>query len=200
MSDMLQKKLEKIFSESLEIRKSFMEHSFDNLIDAAKVCAEALKNGNQIFTMGNGGSAADAQHFAAELVGKFYKLERKALPATALTTNTSTLTALSNDYSYDVVFSRQLEAFVRPGDVVVGLSTSGNADSVLRGFRTAIDGGAKALFLTGETGGKIREEVKDLSCIIKVSSKNTGRIQELHITVIHAICELIEAELFPDGQ
>lgn len=155
---------------------------------------ETYRKKGKIVLFGNGGSAADAQHIACELVGRF-KTERVALPAIALTTDTSILTALSNDYSFEDVFSRQISAIVDPDDVVIGISTSGNSSNVINGIKKAKELGAFTVGLTGGTGGRLTE-FADL-CII-IPSSDTPRIQEVHITIGHILCELIEKELFQD--
>lgn len=159
--------------------------------DAARRIIAAYKAGGKVLVMGNGGSAADSQHFAAELVGR-YKRERAALPAIALTTDTSALTAIANDYGYEEVFARQVRAHARRGDIVVGISTSGNSGNICRAFDAARACGATTIALGGGTGGTMKE-LADLSII--VSSSNTPRIQEAHITIIHILCDLVEAEL-----
>ena len=151
----------------------------------------AIKNGNKIILFGNGGSAADAQHIAAELVGRF-KLERKSFPALALTTDSSILTSLSNDYSFDTIFSRQCEGLVNENDVVIGISTTGNSINVKNGLETAKKNGAYTIGLLGNDGGQI-SEIVDISVI--VDSKSTPRIQEAHRTIYHIICELVEKKL-----
>jgi D-sedoheptulose 7-phosphate isomerase len=162
--------------------------------DIATTCTEALCNGHKIMFCGNGGSAADAQHLAAELSGRFY-IDRKPLAAEALTVNTSYLTAVSNDYSFDDVFARMVEGNGNSGDVLFGLSTSGNSENVIRAFKAAKDKSIITVGLTGESGGKLAEH-SDL--IIKVPSFDTPRIQESHIMIGHIICELIESNLFPE--
>lgn len=159
---------------------------------AVSILVEALRAGNKLLVMGNGGSAADAQHFVAEIVGRF-KLERRALPALALTTDSSILTAVANDYGYDRVFSRQIEAHAAPGDVVVGISTSGNSPNVQLALQAAKEKGCRCLALLGKDGGAIKD-VAHLSLI--VPSHDTPRIQEGHITIIHIVCDLVERELF----
>jgi len=154
--------------------------------------AKALRANHRLFLFGNGGSAADAQHIAAELAGK-YLLSRRALPAIALTVNSSCLTAIANDYSYEEVFARQLEAFASPGDVAIGISTSGDSPSVLRAIEAANSKGLVTLGLTGRKGGKLKEVAQ--RCI-SVPSDQTPRIQEIHILVGHILCEIIEQELF----
>lgn len=152
----------------------------------------ALGAGNKLLVMGNGGSAADAQHFAAEIIGRF-KLERPALPAIALTTDSSILTAIGNDYGFDAVFSRQVEGLGRPGDVVFGISTSGNSPNVVAALSKARDLGCRTVALTGRDGGTLKT-VADISII--VPSHDTPRIQEGHITIIHILCDLLEKGLF----
>ncbi|MEK7518885.1 MAG: SIS domain-containing protein [Patescibacteria group bacterium] len=185
-----------VLQTSIALRQDMLSGSIDAIAKVADLLVATLQRGGTIYTIGNGGSAADAQHFAAELVGRFYKLERKAIPAVALSTNTSTLTALGNDYGYDIVFSRQLEAFCKPQDALVGISTSGNAVSVLKGFQVALERRATTVFLTGHTGGSIGRELMNLSATLHIPHYNTGRIQEAHITVIHILCQLIENALF----
>lgn len=157
--------------------------------------AEALRQGKKLLVMGNGGSAADAQHFVAEIVGRF-SLERPALPAIALTTDTSILTAVGNDYGFDAVFLRQIQALAAGGDVVVGISTSGNSPNVLAALREARARGAFTVALLGRDGGSIAPAV-DLPLVIP--SRETPRIQEYHITLIHIVCDLVEKELFGAG-
>jgi D-sedoheptulose 7-phosphate isomerase len=161
---------------------------------AAAVTAleEAFAKGNKLLVMGNGGSAADAQHFAAEIIGRF-KLERPALPAIALTTDSSILTAIGNDYGFDAVFSRQVEGLAAHGDVVFGISTSGNSPNVKAALEKAKAKGCTTIALLGRDGGSIKE-LADIPLI--VPSFDTPRIQEGHITIIHIICDLLEKRLF----
>ena len=148
----------------------------------------AIEQGGKVFFMGNGGSAADAQHLAAELIGRFHA-ERRALPGIALSTDTSILTCLSNDYDFDIVFSRQLEALCRPEDVVIGLSTSGNSKNILKAMAVAKRIGAYTIGFTGQTGGALVGRVDLCFC---VPSNSTPRIQEAHIFIGHTLCELVE--------
>mgnify|MGYP001626163152 CR=1 FL=1 len=179
--------------ESSDVKRALAESpEVEKIKKAAEMIAEALKKGNKVVLFGNGGSAADAQHIACEFVGKFMK-ERKSLPAISLTTNTSCLTAIANDYSYDIVFERQVEAFVKQGDVVIGISTSGRSKSVIKGIIKAKELGAFTVGLTGRSGGELAN-VSDLC--IKVPSDETPRIQEAHITIGHIISEIVEDELF----
>jgi D-sedoheptulose 7-phosphate isomerase len=159
---------------------------------ASEELVTALRQGNKVLLFGNGGSAADAQHIAAEFVGRF-AFDRPALPALALTANSSTLTAISNDYGFDRVFSRQIEAVGRPGDVAIGISTSGNSPNVLDAVLTARKNGLRTIALTGGTGGKLRDKVDYCIC---VPSKETPRIQECHILIGHIISDLAEVEMF----
>ncbi len=162
------------------------------IAEAVNMLVAGFSSGNKLLVMGNGGSAADAQHFAAEMVGRFI-LERRALPAIALTTDTSALTAIGNDYGFDTIFSRQVEALAHPGDVVVGISTSGNSTNIALALQEARRLGCRTIGLLGKGGGSIRELV-DLPLVIP--SATTPRIQEGHITVIHILCDLLEQALF----
>jgi len=161
------------------------------IAQAASMFIDCLSRGNKVLICGNGGSAADSQHIAAELVGRF-ELERGGLPALALTTNTSNLTALANDYDYAGVFKSQVEAFCRPGDLVMGISTSGNSANVVEALKEARARGARTIGMTGARGGKVAEAA-DLS--ITVPSSRTCRVQEGHITIGHIICEHTERAL-----
>ena len=162
------------------------------IAEAAQLLVTALGEGKKVLVMGNGGSAADAQHFAAEIVGRF-KLERRALPAVALSTDTSIITALGNDYGFDLIFRRQVEALATAGDVVIGISTSGTSKNVYRALVRAAELGCRTIGLLGGDGGSIRELV-DIDLV--VPSQDTPRIQEGHITIIHILCDLVEKKLF----
>ncbi|MEJ2698510.1 MAG: D-sedoheptulose 7-phosphate isomerase [Desulfuromonadales bacterium] len=161
----------------------------------AALVAAALRKGQKILVMGNGGSAADAQHLAAEFVGRF-QLERKGLPALALTTDTSVLTSISNDYGFDEVFKRQVEALADPGDVVIGISTSGKSNNVFHALTSANEMNCTTVALLGRTGGNI-SDIADLA--LTVSVQETPLIQEAHITIIHLLCQLVENELSSSG-
>jgi D-sedoheptulose 7-phosphate isomerase len=164
-------------------------------LDVASVLIRAYRDGRAMLLFGNGGSAADAQHIATEFVSRFY-LDRPALPAQALTVNTSLLTAIANDDSFDAIFARQLEALGRPGDVAVGLSTSGNSRNVIEGLRAARRLGMVSVLMTGATGGLAKGEADHW---VSVPSDDTPRIQEAHIMIGHIWSELVEASLFGDG-
>lgn len=183
--------IEESLDESIAVKEKLKAQS-DVIEEIAKEAVETIKKGGKIVIFGNGGSAADAQHITGELVGKF-KLERESLPAIALTTNTSILTAIANDISFDNVFSRQVQALVSREDLVIGISTSGESANVINGVLAAKNKGAKTVALTGGTGGKLAK-VADIPLI--VPSNNTPRIQEAHISIGHIICEMIEAGLF----
>ncbi len=176
---------------SAELKKTVAETLSGDILEAANRIKSCLEKGGKLILMGNGGSAADSQHIAAELVGRFKK-ERRAVPAIALTVDTSSLTALGNDYGFDTIFERQIEAHARENDAVVGISTSGNSENVVRALNKANTIGAETIGLVGNNGGKIKE-VANLSII--VPSNDTARIQEVHITIGHIICELIEEDL-----
>lgn len=160
---------------------------------AVEMCINGFKNGNKLYLCGNGGSAADAQHIAAELSGRF-NYDRDPLPAEALHVNTSFLTAVANDYDYTKIYSRMVEAFGESGDILIGLSTSGNSANVVNAMKTAKEMQLLTIGLTGEKGGKL-ESLSDIC--IKVPSNNTARIQEAHILIGHIICEEVEKALFP---
>ncbi len=182
--------IEKIISESSSLILTSKNIS-DKIEQAVNEIVNCLKKGNKIIIFGNGGSAADAQHVAAEFIGRFQR-ERESLPAISLTTDSSILTSLGNDYSFDVVFSRQCESLVSKGDVVIGISTSGNSKNVENGIITSMKKGAKTIGLLGEDGGTIKKFV-DIS--IQIPSKNTARIQEVHRVIYHIICDLVERKI-----
>jgi len=164
----------------------------EKINEIARLIINCYKNGNKVILFGNGGSAADAQHIAAELVGK-YKIERKSLPAIALTTNTSILTSIGNDYGFDKIFERQIESLVEKGDVAIGISTSGNSENIIKGILKAKEKEAKTIAFTGRSGGKLKDIV---DILLNISSDNTPRIQEAHITIGHIICGIVENQIF----
>lgn len=182
--------IQRIIQESIAAKEALAAQCVDSIERAAQAIIGSLKSGGKILVFGNGGSAADSQHMVAELVGRFKK-ERKPLPAIALTTNTSTLTAIANDYSYDVTFSRQVEALGKAGNIAFGISTSGNAKNVIEAIRKAKSIGLTTIGLTGGSGGALAREC-DIAIV--VGSDNTPRIQESHLMVIHILCELIDNE------
>lgn len=184
--------VEEIFRESARVKLAFLEGHVDLVVRAAEGIAEALRAGGKVLLFGNGGSAADAQHIAAELVNRFL-LDRRALPAIALTTDSSIVTSISNDRDYAEVFARQLEALGRKGDVAIGISTSGKSASVVRGIEAACSVPMRTVAFTGGDGGKL---VALVDYAFVVPSRSTPRIQEVHATLGHVLCQLVEAELF----
>lgn len=178
--------------DSIAVKQAVLDQMVGESAEAAEWVAETLRRGNKLLLFGNGGSAADSQHIAAEFIGRFER-ERRALPAIALTTDTSILTALTNDYSGEIVFARQVEALGNAGDLVIAYSTSGNSPNVLAGIRAARAKGLRVVGFTGEGGGEMAE-LCDLT--LRVPSRRTSRIQEAHITISHAICEAVDSALF----
>ncbi len=185
--------LKKTIQDSIRVKESVLAHLTPTIISVAQAISDSIAAGGKLILFGNGGSAGDAQHIAAELLGRF-ELERQALPAIALTTNTSTLTAIGNDYGYDTIFSRQVEGLANTGDVVIGISTSGNSPNVVEAIRVANKKGAVTVGLTGEKGGLLSDE--STHCL-KVPSSSTARIQESHIMIGHLLCLLVEKEFSP---
>ncbi len=177
---------------SIDLKRRTLETQLPVIVAIAGRIVATFQRGGKVLLCGNGGSAADAQHIAAEFVSRFRR-ERRGLPAIALTTDTSILTAIGNDYGYERVFARQVEALGQPGDVVVGISTSGTSASVLAAMRAARERGLTAIGLAGATGGLLIDHVDVCLC---VPSQNTARIQEVHITVAHVVCEIVERSLF----
>jgi D-sedoheptulose 7-phosphate isomerase len=188
------------FHESAELKIKSGAVLAQPISQAVELMFAALSNGNKILACGNGGSAADCQHFAAELVGRFER-ERLPLPALALTTDTSILTAIGNDYSYQDIFSKQVQAFGQSGDVLLALSTSGNSANVLAAVDVALDRDMRIVALTGKGGGAIAKRLTDADVHICVPHDRTARIQEVHLVTIHCICDGIDVALFGgDGE
>ena len=188
-------RIKESIKQSIEVKQKLL--SDKKLLEAIRktsdICINSLQNDGKILFCGNGGSAADAQHLAAELSGRFY-YDREPLFAEALHVNTSYLTAVANDYSYDEIYARLLKAKGKKGDVLIGISTSGNSENIIRAFKVAKELGMTTVGMTGLTGGKIKE-YSDV--LINIPSEDTPRIQEAHILAGHIICELIESEIFP---
>lgn len=191
----LTEKIQQTIQESIAVKQAIISNTelVAAIEEVAKVITRSLRNGNKILFCGNGGSAADAQHLAAEFSGRFYK-DRTPLYAEALHCNTSYLTAVGNDYGYDQVYARILRGIGQPGDVLVGISTSGNSANILEAYKVAKEKGMIIVSMTGETGGKMKA---DSNFLLNMPSTDTPRIQESHITVGHIICELVETTLFP---
>jgi D-sedoheptulose 7-phosphate isomerase len=190
----MKERIKQIIAASISVKQQILgdEAMLTKLEESVDIIVKALKNGNRLWFCGNGGSAADAQHLAAEFSGRFYT-DRDALPAEALHCNTSYLTAVANDYSYDVVYSRLVKGITQKGDVLLGLSTSGNSANIVKAFETAREKGVVTIGFTGEGGGKMRE-LSDI--LFNVPSKDTPRIQESHILLGHIICQFSEENYF----
>jgi len=182
------------FDESVRAKQAFLRDSIDVVIGAVEAIVTAFGNGNKLLIFGNGGSAADAQHIAAEFVNR-YRIERPPLPAIALTTDSSALTSIANDYDYTEIFAKQIRALGKPGDVALAISTSGNAGNVLRALQACRELKITTIGFTGGNGGKLLDRVDHMLCVSQTT--DTARIQETHILIGHVICELIDAQLFP---
>jgi len=189
----MKEQIQSFIEESIKTKQSLIgdEKILTGIEKAINLISDSLKNQGKVMVFGNGGSAADSQHFAGEIVGR-YKRERKGYPAIALTTDTSILTAVANDYSFDTIFSRQIEALGKKGDIAFGISTSGNSKNVIEGIKKAKELGISTICLLGKDGGKLKD-LAELSIVIP--SDNIPRIQEAHILIIHIICEEVEKNL-----
>lgn len=192
----MEKIVKEILNESIRVKKKIIDDPslLSQINQISSIIIEAYRKKNKVILFGNGGSAADAQHIAGELVNRLH-LEREALPAIALTTDSSVLTSIANDYDYSRIFARQVEALAKEGDVVIGISTSGSSSNVIEAVKTAKEKGVKTVGFTGNKGGKLAELV---DFVIGVPSDETPRVQESHITILHIICCLVERELFGD--
>lgn len=193
---MLQDDIRAIFATSADVQRQFVERHADALARVIGVTVEALRRRQTLFFFGNGGSAADAQHLAAEFTNR-YLLDRPPLPAIALTTDSSALTSIANDFGYELIFSKQLEALARPGDVAFAISTSGNAPNVLRAVEVARARGLVTVGISGGSGGKLASAVDHLLCVDATTM--TPRIQETHSLIGHILCELVERQLVASG-
>jgi D-sedoheptulose 7-phosphate isomerase len=183
-----------ILGESLRVKDQCIRQNIDNILSSIKTIASCIKSGNKILIFGNGGSAADAQHIAAEFVNRF-KIERPPLAAIALTTDTSIITSIGNDYNFDDIFSKQVQALGKKGDVAIGISTSGNSKNVIEAMHAAKKIGMYTMAMTGSGG----ELARCSDMVFTVASETTARIQEVHITIAHILCELVDRNLFPDS-
>nr|WP_284454955.1 phosphoheptose isomerase [Alloalcanivorax xenomutans] len=188
-------RIRQLFAESLETKAKAGEVLPEVIAMAGQVMVECLLNGGKILSCGNGGSAGDAQHFSSELLNRF-EMERPALPAVALTTDSSTLTSIANDYSYNEIFSKQVRALGNGGDVLLAISTSGNSANVIQAIQAAHDREMTVVALTGRDGGGMASLLLPEDVEIRVPSKITARIQEVHLLVIHCLCDLIDSQLF----
>lgn len=194
----LQERFRQHFEASMATKQRTLEAVLPFLAGAAQRMAEALATGNKVLACGNGGSAADAQHFAAELTGRFER-ERPGLAGIALTTDTSALTAIGNDYAFEQVFSKQVQALARPGDLLLAISTSGNSANVVRAVEAAHAAGAGVIALTGRDGGRMAHLLGHGDFELRAASQITTRIQETHILLLHCLCDAVDEILFPEG-
>jgi len=183
------------FSNSIETKQRSLDALQSPIEQAANCMIDCLKSGNKILSCGNGGSAGDSQHFSSELLNRFEK-DRPALPAIALTTDTSTLTSIANDHDYNYIFARQIEALGNNGDILLAISTSGNSTNVVQAIKTAQEKGMNVIVLSGNDGGEIAPILQQNDTEIRVPSDRTARIQEVHLLIIHSLCGAIEQELY----
>ncbi len=191
----LQAQISRHFKESAEVKQKAADTLVGPIQQAGDKIVQCMLNNGKILSCGNGGSAADAQHFSAELVNRFEK-ERPGLPAFALTTDSSTLTAIANDYDYNQIFSKQIAALGQPGDVLMAISTSGNSTNVLEAIDASHEREMIIVALTGKDGGSIAKLLKEQDIEIRIPSNRTARIQEVHLLVIHCLCDFIDTQLF----
>lgn len=182
------------FAESIAAKQAAEEILVDSIVAAGQVMSDALLDDGKILSCGNGGSAADSQHFSSELLNRFER-ERPGLPAMALTTDSSTVTSISNDYAYEEIFSKQVRALGRSQDILLGISTSGNSENVIRAISAAHERDMKVVALTGRDGGRMAEVFEDGDVEIRVPASRTARIQEVHLVIIHCLCDLIDTAL-----
>jgi phosphoheptose isomerase len=184
-----------IIRDSIATKQAALEAMPEALARAVEILIAALRNGNKVLSCGNGGSAADAQHFSSELLNRFHH-DRPSLPAIALTTDASTMTSIANDYAYDQVFSRQISSLGQPGDILLAISTSGNSANIVQAIKTAQDRGMRVIAMTGNQGGKMAQMLGDNDVELRVPSSITARIQEVHLLILHVLCSRTDAILF----
>ena len=188
-----------LFNDSIATKQAALKTLVPPIVAGAKLMADSLKKDGKVMSCGNGGSAADSQHFSAELLNRFER-ERPGLAGIALTTDTSTLTSISNDYEYNEIFSKQVRALGRAGDVLLAISTSGNSPNVMRAIDAAHEKGIHVVALTGRDGGKMARQLKPGDVEIRVPAKVTARIQEVHLLALHCLCDLIDQQLFGESK
>ncbi|MEJ2631599.1 MAG: phosphoheptose isomerase [Acidihalobacter sp.] len=193
----MKERIRQNFADSIATKQQAAEVLAEPIEQAARRMTQAVIEGHKILSCGNGGSAGDAQHFSSEMLNRFER-ERRGLPAIALSTDTSTLTSIANDYSYDQVFARQVRALGTPGDLLLGISTSGRSPNVVEAVEAAHEQGMNAIVLSGRDGGTLRDRLAEGDIEICVPSQVTARIQEVHLLVIHCLCDLIDRQLFGD--
>ena len=195
----LEERVNQMFLDSIATKQAAHKVMMPSILKAGALMAESLKHDGKVMSCGNGGSAADSQHFSAELLNRFER-ERPGIAGIALTTDTSTLTSISNDYEYNEIFSKQVRALGRKGDVLLAISTSGNSPNVMRAIDAAHDKGVHVVALTGRDGGKMASQLKGSDVEIRVPAKVTARIQEVHLLALHCLCDLIDEQLFGAGK
>lgn len=193
-----EQRLNGFFLASIEAKQNTQAAMVPRLIEAGQKMADCLEAGGKILSCGNGGSAGDAQHLSSELLNRFER-ERPSLAGIALTTDTGTLTSISNDYSYDEVFAKQVRALGRPGDILVGISTSGNSGNVLRAMEAARNADMEIIILTGRDGGQMAGELREQDIELRAASEVTARIQEVHLLFLHSLCDVIDCILYPNN-
>ena len=192
-------RVSQLFNDSIATKQAALKVLVQPIVAGAKLMADSLKKDGKVMSCGNGGSAADSQHFSAELLNRFER-ERPGLAGIALTTDTSTLTSISNDYEYNEIFSKQVRALGRTGDVLLAISTSGNSPNVMRAIDAAHEKGIHVVALTGRDGGKMAPQLKTGDVEIRVPSKVTARVQEVHLLALHCLCDLIDQQLFGESK
>lgn len=192
-------RVSQMFNDSIATKQAALKVLVPPIVAGAKLMADSLKKDGKVMSCGNGGSAADSQHFSAELLNRFER-ERPGLAGIALTTDTSTLTSISNDYEYNEIFSKQVRALGRAGDVLLAISTSGNSPNVMRAIDAAHEKGIHVVALTGRDGGKMAPQLKAGDVEIRVPAKVTARIQEVHLLALHCLCDLIDQQLFGESK
>jgi D-sedoheptulose 7-phosphate isomerase len=191
----LNDRVTQLFNDSIATKQAALKVLVPDIVAAAKLMAESLKKDGKVMSCGNGGSAADSQHFSAELLNRFER-ERPGLAGIALTTDTSTLTSIANDYEYNDIFAKQVRALGRTGDVLLAISTSGNSPNVMRAIDAAHEKGVHVVALTGRDGGKMAPQLRQSDVEIRVPAKVTARVQEVHLLALHCLCDLIDHQLF----
>lgn len=188
-------RVQQTFAESIEVKRLSAEVLSEMIASAASRLADSLINGHKAMSCGNGGSAADAQHFSAELLNRF-EMERPALPAIALTTDTSTITSIANDYHYDQIFSKQIRALGQSGDILLAITTSGGSPNIVRAIEAAHERDVSVILLSGKEGGDAAAALDEEDIELRVPSQRTARIQEVHLIMIHCLCDLVDKKLF----